>query len=108
LDLLKNEIIETAQKIETEKNFSPKTNPLCEWCDFGHLCPLKKGKVIIKKSDTDIENIVQEYILAQEKITELEPKIHAHLDEKKIEKISHKNSTITRGKNKKLQIKKNI
>lgn len=102
LDNLKNEVIVTADKIEKETDYQPKLNPLCDWCDFRDRCPLQKDK----KTESEIDSVVEEYILASNKILELEPKIHQHFDAQKIENFSHKKGTLKRGKNKKLTIGK--
>ena len=45
IETLKDEFIATAEKIEAETNYSPKANPLCDWCDFQDKCPLQKNKL---------------------------------------------------------------
>lgn len=117
VDQIKSEIIETADKIENATEFPPKDNPLCNWCSYQHLCPLKKqglnssnpapGAGYNRLKEENIDELVQEYILAQKKIKDLEPKIHAHFDGQKIERFFHQDGTLTRGKNKKLTIRKN-
>lgn len=107
LDALKDEVIATAEKIENEKEYLPKENALCDWCDYGHLCPLRKQKIALEQEE-NVEMIFEEYILAQEKMKDLEPKIHSHFDKEKIEKYHHKKGVVSRSqKNKKLTIRKN-
>ncbi|KKQ73564.1 MAG: hypothetical protein US94_C0033G0007 [Berkelbacteria bacterium GW2011_GWB1_38_5] len=107
IDALKEEIIETAEKIENEKDYLPKENNFCDWCDYQHLCPLKKQKVAPEKEE-DVEMIFEEYILAQQKMKDLEPKIHNHFDKEKIEKYHHKKGVVSRSQeNKKLSVRKN-
>jgi len=36
---LKQETINLINKIESEKEFQPKTSPLCKWCEFRSYCP---------------------------------------------------------------------
>jgi len=106
IETLKEEIIKTAEKIAKEKDFKPKTNSFCGYCEYAHLCPLMKQKVA-PKQDENIEMIFEEYILANQKITDLEPKIHAHFDKEKIEKYHHKKGVVSRSqRNKKLTIRK--
>lgn len=112
VESIKEEIIATADKIEKENEWAPKQNPLCDWCEYGHLCPLQKHK--LQKADEpsgdevlEIDDIVSDYIVAQEKLNELEPKIHAHFDKEKIEKFYHDKGNVTRLKNKKLSVSKN-
>jgi len=103
VEAIKEELIKTAEKIEKAQEFIPRKNSFCDYCEYGHLCPLMK-----KDADDaeDLKDIVKEYILAQQKIVELEPKIHKHFDKAKIERISCKNGTLSRGKNKKFSVKK--
>lgn len=114
IETLKEEFIITANKIESEKDYLPKVNPLCDWCDFQDRCPLQKHKLnqldpiyeMGANRSSDINAIVGEYILAQQKIKELEPKIQAYFDSQKIDRFFHKDGIITRTKNKKLSIRK--
>ena len=123
LETLKEEIILTAEKIEKatqrmaslglETEFAPKTNSFCDWCEYGHLCPLQKHKInksqisnLKSQNEKDIDKTIEEYISAHQKIADLEPEIHKHFDAEKIERFFHKEGTVTRGKNKKLTIKK--
>jgi len=39
LEHLKKEIIEIINKIESTKDFYPKTGALCHWCEFQSKCP---------------------------------------------------------------------
>lgn len=86
-------IIKTADKIEKTKEFKPRENKFCNWCDYQYLCPLRKDKPIEEKS---IEKTAKEYIEAYQKIVELSPKIQAHFDQQKIEEIKIGNTTISR------------
>lgn len=111
VETLKEEIIKTAEKIESETEFTPKANTFCDWCEYGHLCPLQKQKFpqtnkLQPTTDNDIENVIKDYLEAQQKIKDLEPKIHTHFDSEKIERFFHKEGVVTRGKNKKLTIRK--
>lgn len=105
---IKEEILKTAENIEKETEFLPKDNPLCDWCDYQKMCPLKKHKFTpdVKLEENTIDDIVTDFIAAHQKISELEPKIHQHFDTQKIERYFHKKGTVTRGKTKKLTIKK--
>ena len=116
VETLKEEIIATAEKIEKETDFPPKANNFCNWCEYGNLCPLQKqkfdkenqkSKTMPKgKNQNEIENIIKEYVNATQTIKKLEPQIHKHFDSEKIERFFHKEGVITRGKNKKLTIRK--
>ncbi len=106
IQALKEELIETAEKIESDTEFRPRRNSLCDWCDFQHLCPLRKQKASPKDFE-NTEDIICNYLDACAKIKELEPQIHRHFDSKKIESFHHQKGVVTRGKNKKLTIRKN-
>lgn len=95
IELLKFEIIKTADKIENAKTFKPKENKFCDWCDYHHLCSLKKKQEVSSKN-YGIENDITEYINAYKKIAELSPKIQEHFDKEKIEKIELEPGTVTR------------
>jgi len=108
VDSIKAEIIQTAENIEVEKEFLPKDNPLCDWCDYQKMCPLKKHKFAPdeKLEENTIDDVINDYISAQNKISELEPQIHKHFDDQKIERFFHQEGIVTRTKNNKLSIKK--
>lgn len=106
---IKEEIIDTAERIEKENEYLPKDNPLCDWCDYQKMCPLKKHKFTpnTEAQEENIDNIISDYLAAHKTIDDLEPKIHAHLDKKGLERYYHNKGIITRGKTHKLTIKKN-
>jgi len=108
VESIKADIIKTAEKIAKEKEFKPKANSFCNYCEYGHLCPLMKQKVAPENvQDKDMVIIIEEYILASQKLQELEPKIHKHFDLEKIEKYHHKKGVVSRSqKNKKLTVRK--
>jgi len=107
-ETLKNEFIEVAEKIEQEKEFAPKRNSFCDWCDYQHLCPLQKHKVAPKTEESqEIDSIVCDYLDACSKIKELEPKINTHFEKEKIEAFHHKKGVVTRLKTGKFSIRKN-
>lgn len=108
IEELKQEIIKTAEKIESDTEFRPKRNPLCDWCDFQHLCPLRKQKVAPKTDETEeIDNMVCDYLDACQKIKDLEPQIHKHFDKEKIESFHHKKGVVSRSKTGKFTVRKN-
>jgi len=106
-ETLKNEFIEVAEKIEQEKEWRPKRNSFCDWCDFQHLCPLQKQKVAPKtEGPQEIDNIVEQYLEANKIIQELEPQIHTHFDTEKIEAFHHKKGVVSRSQTGKFTIRK--
>jgi putative RecB family exonuclease len=108
VESIKEEIIDTAERIEKETDFLPRDNALCDWCDYQKMCPLKKHKFApdIKLEENTIDDIISDYLSAHDTIQKLEPKIQKHFDSQKIERFFHKNGTLTRGKTKNLSIRK--
>lgn len=110
---IKQELISTADKIEAETEFAPRLNPLCDWCGYQNICPLRKDKKE-RGSQSDerpptkeeIDEIVDEYIELHDKISLLEPKIHNHFDSNKIERLYHQKGTLSRSSTKKFSIHK--
>lgn len=103
VEAIKIELIETAEAIENTKDFAPKSNALCNWCSYQHLCPMMKDKIDKDKNkdlNKEIDKVVEEYILAHQKIQELEPQIQEYFDQKSIERYFHKKGTLTRTKSK--------
>ncbi len=43
---LKRETIELIQRIEMDREFTPKEGPLCDWCDYQAFCPKRKHLII--------------------------------------------------------------
>jgi CRISPR/Cas system-associated exonuclease Cas4 (RecB family) len=41
-DLLKKEIGELIDRIEAATEYEPHESPLCDWCPYWDLCPVKK------------------------------------------------------------------
>jgi len=105
IELLKFEIIKTADKIERSKVFKPKENKFCDWCDYRHLCPLKKD-IPLKNSEkkNESQNYFYEYILAYKKIAELAPKIQQYFDQEKINEIEIEAGKISRDESRNLWI----
>ncbi|MGQ9801715.1 MAG: RecB family exonuclease [Candidatus Saccharicenans sp.] len=49
LEELKREIVELIEKIESDREFTPKESVLCNWCAFREYCPLKKHEASLAK-----------------------------------------------------------
>lgn len=97
IETLKEEFINTAEKIENETEFKPKLNRFCDWCDYKHLCPLKNQNAKCK-SQNDIKKIIKEYIETQKTAKELEAQIHEYFDKEKIKQFSVDKINISRTK----------
>ncbi len=48
LHRLRQETLDLIQRIETDRSFSPKEGPLCDWCDYQGLCPKRKHRVVVE------------------------------------------------------------
>ncbi|MBI1871429.1 MAG: PD-(D/E)XK nuclease family protein [Chlamydiae bacterium] len=42
LDQIRHETIKVIQEIESTRDFPPRENPICPWCEFIDICPLMK------------------------------------------------------------------
>jgi len=95
IDEMKVEIVGVADEIETTKKFEPRENQFCGWCDYKHLCPLKKNdEPRIKKNG--IDKLARDYINAYRTISDLAPTIQKHFDKEKIEELKTDLGNITR------------
>lgn len=89
-DALREKIATTAARIEAEK-FEPRENPLCDWCDFQHLCPIFRQRYEEDGAidqDARMGEIVDEWVAVKRRIRqdyrrldELVPVINAFCDE---------------------------
>lgn len=97
IESMKKDIATTANKITKTKTFKPCENKFCDWCEYIHLCPLKKDQVSNTNDQVkEIDNIIKDYIYSYNKIAELTPKIQAHFDEEKLKELKTSVGTITR------------
>jgi putative RecB family exonuclease len=62
-DELRRRIATVAERIEA-RMFEPRPNPLCDWCDFQHVCPLFRHKFEREQGDPAprMTEIVDEWI----------------------------------------------
>ena len=58
---LRKRIATVAERIAAGK-FEPRDNPLCNWCDFQHLCPLYKHKYERQNTPEKVSLVVDEWI----------------------------------------------
>lgn len=96
--------LEVIEKIN-ESDFSPTITPLCDWCDFQHLCPMWRHKFKEKrKIDTEeIEKAIADYISAKDeaksirvKIAELQETVSQYMDQEGVERVFSENGIIAR------------
>lgn len=48
LQQLRQETMELIKRIESDREFSPKEGPLCDWCDYQVLCPKRKHRIVVE------------------------------------------------------------
>jgi RecB family exonuclease len=61
IEELRKRIATVAERIEAGK-FEPRDNPLCNWCDYQHLCPLYRHKFERERTPEKIGQVVEEWI----------------------------------------------
>jgi hypothetical protein len=113
LDQLKEEIIELINEIEkakTRDDFPPKESVLCDWCEFGNICP--NFKHLRKVEDLPKEEFLTEdgVQLANRYVELLERKRETEADLEKMKEVIFsyalkENLKIIRGSDHKLRIK---
>lgn len=91
-------ILEIIDKIK-KSDFSPRINPLCDWCGFQSICPYFSHKYKQKNSketidDRKIKSVVEEYLSVKEqskkgaaRIAELQEIINRYCDDNKVERV---------------------
>ena len=102
----KEKILEIIGKIQ-KSDFGPKSNPLCDWCQYQRYCPLFRHKFISQDSPAPdahkIKEIVGEYFAIKEKqgrdnkrLAELKDLINQYCDKNGLERVFGENGYITR------------
>ena len=102
----KEKIIDAISQIQ-KSDFGPKSNPLCDWCQYQPYCPLYRHKFINQDSpapdDQKIKDVINEFFTIKEKqnqenkrLAELKDLINQYCDKNKIERIFGENGYITR------------
>ncbi|MGH2685847.1 MAG: RecB family exonuclease, partial [Actinomycetota bacterium] len=61
IDQLRRRIAVVAERIAAEK-FEPRDNPLCNWCDYQHLCPLYRHRFEREHTPERMSRVVDEWI----------------------------------------------
>jgi putative RecB family exonuclease len=61
IDALRRRIAVVAERVEAER-FEPRDNPLCNWCDFQHLCPLYRHRYEREHTPEKVGQVVDEWI----------------------------------------------
>jgi DNA-binding transcriptional MerR regulator len=95
LENIEKMFLEVIEKIG-ESDFAPTINPLCDWCDFQHLCPMWRHKFKEeRKIDTqDVNKAIIEYIKAKDeaknirtKIAQLQGMVAKYMDQEGVERV---------------------
>lgn len=73
LQQLRQETLELIKKIESDREFSPKESPLCDWCDYQSLCP-KRKHLIVAESLPPNEYLQEEGVNLVNRYVELKKK----------------------------------
>ncbi len=91
-DILK--AITEVEKATENKNFEPRMNALCDWCDYQKICPFwshKFKKAENKKQEQDIRQLSEKFIALKVQKSQLEKEImqiskelSAYLEQEKI------------------------
>lgn len=101
---IENKFLEVIAKIG-ESEFQPIVNPLCDWCDFQHLCPMWRHKFKDeRKIDTqEINEAITKYIEAKDeakhirtKIAQLQKIVAQYMDQEGVERVFSNEGIIAR------------
>lgn len=85
LQQLRQETMELIKKIESDREFSPKESPLCDWCDYQGLCPKRRHLIVTENLppneylQEEGVNLVNRYVELKEKKGMLIGEIDAEL-----------------------------
>ena len=103
MEEIKKEIIKTADTIEKDKDYKPKKNQYCPWCEYRHLCPLQKDNL---SKEEKFQQIGKEYLSHHEKLKDLEKQINNYFDENKLSEVSVNEYSIVRSKDRAISVAK--
>jgi len=90
-----------------QSNFEPRSNPLCNWCQYQPHCPLFKHKFIEQESpapdEQQIKEVVKEYFEIKDKqgqdnkrLMELKEILNQYCDKNALDRVFGENGYITR------------
>ncbi len=93
----KERIISLINEIK-ESDFSPRLNPLCDWCSYKKQCPLWKHQFIKEESpapdEQEIQKVIHEYFKIKEnqnketkRLNELKEAINKYCDSQGVERV---------------------
>jgi putative RecB family exonuclease len=85
LEKVRQEALDLIQRIESDRNFSPKEGPLCNWCNYQPVCPKRKHLVLLENLppneylQEEGVALVNRYVEMREKKRILDEEIDAEL-----------------------------
>ena len=89
LELIKYNLIKTADLIEKTVQFKPKKNPFCPWCDYKDKCPVGQKLTMEKEAGTDeLDQSAKRYFELKTKLENSESKLSRLMQNKKLDQIS--------------------
>ena len=105
----KENIIQTIgdiNKSRASEKFEPRSNPLCDWCEYQRYCPLYKHKFVEKKlffNDQDVKTLIGEYVALKDEIDkkdkrmdEIKGDLGKFMDQEGMERLFGDDGYITR------------
>jgi putative RecB family exonuclease len=73
LQQLRQETMELIKTIESDREFSPRESPLCNWCDYQRMCPIWRHRIVTESLppneylNEEGVNLVNRYVELKEK-----------------------------------------
>ena len=73
LQQLRQETMELIKTIESDREFSPRESPLCNWCDYQRTCPIWRNRIVTESLppneylNEEGVNLVNRYVELKEK-----------------------------------------
>lgn len=102
LEESKEKILDLISQIE-KSDFQPKSNPLCNWCQYQKQCPLFRHKFITDQPAIEIKDVIKEYFEVKvrqstdvKKMAELKKLINQYCDDNQLERVFGDEGFITR------------
>lgn len=73
LEQLREATLELIRRIETDKKFTPKEGPLCDWCDYQGFCPKRKHLIAVESLPSN-EYLNEEGVVLVNRYVEMKEK----------------------------------
>lgn len=98
--------IENISQAHRAEKFEPRTNALCDWCEYQRFCPLFKHKFIGEKlfyNDQDVKALLNEYLTTSDEVEqkdrrlkEIKENLGKFMEQEDMERLFSENGYITR------------